>query len=154
MFLQYSGISDSAITRISSAVSNRWLEAVGVYLVNGLGKRFMEIEIAVDWRLHSDLAAVTPTITTDLPGWKDGASPEVRTLGHRLGREAMARGISPHYWVRFAPSIRSNPIQYESLCKDVGVSYGSSPPGWATPPKEKRYSVLDLNEVTTYGREV
>jgi hypothetical protein len=153
MFLQYAAISDDQIERIVRGVQNKWLEAVGVYLVNGDGKRFLEIEIQVDWALHSDLIAVTPTITTDLPGWKERTAPEVRVLGHRFGVRARELGKPTRFWVRFVKDVRDDPTRYKELCGEVGVCYGTSAPEWSTPPGEKSYRIIDLNEVTAIGRE-
>lgn len=148
MFLQYAGIPEASREKILVGVEKRWLSDVGVYLTRN-GKRFLEAEIGVDWDLHSDLAKLTPTIRTDLPGWERGAAPEVRTIGRRFGQKAQDIGAAPNFWVRFIKTIRDDSSLYRERCLIVGVNYQSHPPEWDTTPMERAYKVQDLEEVRT-----
>lgn len=148
MFLQYAGIVEESRKRILAGVEGRWLQDIGVYLARN-GKRLLEAEIGVDWDLHSDLAKLTPTIRTDLPGWEQGTAPEVRVIGRRFGQRAQSLGVEPSYWVRFTKDVYDNPPRHREYCSIVGVSYGVAPPEWETAPAERTLELLDLQEVHT-----
>ncbi len=152
MFLKYTGISNSDRNNILKGIKNRWLEAVGVYLVNTHGQRILEAEVNVNWTLHSDYAVLTPVVRADLPGWDSGAAPEIVTIGHRFGKYAQDRGIEPSYWVRFTQAIRNDPARYHDLCPMVGVSYQSRPPEWASTPQSEQYQIPDLQELNVVVR--
>jgi hypothetical protein len=148
MFLQYAGISDEkAREGILKGISEHWLTKVGVYLVEN-GKRFLEVEVALDWQAHADFTALTPEIRTDLPGWADGAAPEVRTLGRRFGLKARELGITPSYWVVFTNEIHADPERYRQACMAVVGGTGGTIPDWRTPPQSRSYTVEDLAEVS------
>ena len=153
MFLQYAGISDSDRNNILNGIENRWLEAVGVYLINTDGKRVLEAEVSVNWTLHSDYAVLTPVVQADLPGWDSGVAPEIRTIGRRFGQHAQDWGMEPSYWVKFTQAIRNDPAEYQNLCPMVGVSYQSKPPEWASTPESRHYQIPDLEEVDVAVRE-
>jgi hypothetical protein len=153
MFLQYAGIQESARKKLLAGVENQWLSAIGVYVLNQKGLRILEAEIKVDWDQHLGLVHLFPTVRADLPGWEDGAAPEIRTIGRRFGQKANQLGIKPSYWVRFNQSIRTNPARYRQLCPKVGVVYNSSVPKWDAPPGEAWYGVLDLEEVNAALRQ-
>lgn len=148
MFLQYAGITDEkAREGILKGISEHWLTKVGVYLAAN-EKRFLEVEVALDWQAHADYAALTPEIRTDLPGWADGAAPEVRTLGRRFGLKARELGITPGYWVVFTTEIHTDDERYRRACTAVGVHPGGIIPEWRTPPQSRSYTVEDLAEVS------
>jgi hypothetical protein len=153
MFLQFAGIQERARTKLLAGVENRWLSAIGVYVLNRKGLRILEAEIKVDWDQHLGLARLFPTVRADLPGWEDGAAPEIRTIGRRFGQKANELGIKPTYWVRFNQSIRTNPARYRELCPKVGVVYNSSVPDWEAPPQGRMYKLLDLEEVNAAIRQ-
>jgi hypothetical protein len=152
IFLAFAGINEESRTAILRGVNARWLEAVGVFLVRQ-GRRVLEAEIRIDWTMYSDLAALTPTIRTDLPGWEGGGAPEVRTIGRRFGSRAAEMNVVPSYWVRFTETIRQDAARYAALCPEVGVSCTARPPEWAAGPRERSYNLLDLPEISTALRE-
>lgn len=153
MFLRYAGVSEKIRTGFLHGVEHRWLEAVGVFLVNSAGLRILEAEVAVNWHLHSDLAVLSPTVRTDLPGWEKGAAPEITVIGNRFGRKAQSLGLTPRGWVRFTSEIRSDSGRHAELCRQVGVNYQGKVPTWASTPHERSYTIQDLNEVATSLRE-
>jgi hypothetical protein len=154
MFLRYSGLAARYRDRILAGVEERWLSHVGVFLLSDRGQRILEAEISVDWAQHAEFASLSPTIRTDLPGWEDGASPEIIVIGQQFGREAQAMGRDVHCWVRFTAEIRRNPNRHQSLCDEVGVLYQSTVPKWESDPEERSYTVVDLNEMRTAYRHV
>jgi hypothetical protein len=148
MFLQYAGVSEASRTRALNAVDQRWLERVAVYLVDSAGKRVLEVAVGIDWTAHSDFAAISPQISTELPGWEQGAAPEIRTLGHRFGAKAVALGQTPRLWVRFTKTIRDNPDLHRALCDQSGYLYRGGVPQWRNPPvRRDNMQLLDLEEV-------
>lgn len=138
------GISSGSTAKVCHGVQEKWLAAVGLYLLKN-GQRVYEIEAVISWSAHSG----NPTLnfSTDLPGWEGKASPEAAILGARFAAKAQSEGLDPRYWVRFIPAIRNDPARHQRLCPEVGVSYGSSVPGWAKSPTEVKLSLQDLSEV-------
>lgn len=149
MFLQYAGVREKRRSELLRAIENRWIDKIGIYLTDQDGKRFLEVSLGVDWPRHEALAAVSPQIRTDLPGWDDGAAPEIRVLGRRFGQKALEYKKTPRTWVMFKSEIRRNKELHKKLCEETGHSYEGSVPEWRD---ARRYAeekeVLDLEEVT------
>src|ERR1700678_2711463 len=74
IFLRSSGIEDAPRKRVVDAITEKWIEAVGVFVVKD-GQRVLEGSLEIGWKAHSDHADLT--ISTDLPGWEGGAAPEL-----------------------------------------------------------------------------
>lgn len=148
MFLHYAGVDETSRTKALNAVDQRWLEKVGVYLVDTAGKRVLEVVVGIDWQAHSDFAAVTPHVSTELPGWEHGASPEIRTLGRRFGGKAAALKQTPRHWVLFTKSIRADAALHRKLCEQAGYRYQGGVPEWRNPPvRRDNLRLLDLEEI-------
>ena len=147
IFLQYAGVPEAKRTKVLAAIENRWLERVGVYLVDSDEKRVLEVAVGIDWDMHADFAAISPHISTDLPGWQEGAAPEIRTLGRRFGAKANELGQRPRHWVRFTAAIRADEQKHRRLCGEAGYLYKGSVPAWRNPPVRKNeMKILDLEE--------
>ncbi len=141
--------------RILRGVDQRWLTGVGVYVCNASGLRVLEAEIQINWQLHSDLTLLTPVVRSDLPGWQEGAAPEVQVIGRRFGTRARDLGLAPHYWVRFPYEARRDRSEYERRCRELGVSSEmNTVPRWQSEPSARTYDLLDLVEVNVGLREV
>jgi hypothetical protein len=136
IFLQYAGIREASRTK------------VGVYLVDSAGKRVLEIAVKIDWTAHADFAAISPYLSTDLPGWESGAAPEIRTLGRRFGSKAREYEQTPRHWVRFTAAIRRDEQLHRRLCGEAGYKYQGSVPEWRNPPTRRDdMRLLDLEEI-------
>jgi len=153
IFLRYTGISDHKREGILKGIQGRWLDTVAVYLTNNEGKRILEAEINVNWKAHSDLAILSPTIRTDLPGWERGAAPEIHVIGGRFGKKAQELGSPVRFWVRFNNEIRSDKTRHKRLCGVVGVLHATSVAEWASKPKERFYGISELEEINVGLRE-
>ena len=141
IFLRSSGIEDSDRKRVVDAITEKWIEAVGVFVVKD-GQRVLEGSLEISWKVHSDHADLT--ISTDLPGWEGGAAPELAILATRLRARALADKLSVSFWVRFLKSIRDDPVLYKIRCEKVGV--GGPPPPWKSEPRSHRIPVQDFPE--------
>jgi len=145
MFLQFCTLDEDARKLVVHGVNQRWVKTAAAYLIDSFsGKRILEAFVQVDWVMHSDLARLTPTVVSDLPGWEAGAAPEIRVLGHRFGHEARQRGGQVRCWVDWAPSVRADPDLLARAERELRVS-GFAPP-WKEPPSQRMYSLLDLPE--------
>ena len=153
MFLLYTGVKERSRDRILNAVQEKWITAVGVYLLNSDQERMLEAEVAVRWELYSDLVALEPTIRTDLAGWEKGAAPEIQVIGSRFGRKANQLGKRVHFWVRFTSEIRADPSLHRQLCEQTGVQYGWSVPKWESEPQTRSYTIDAVREVNVSLRE-
>jgi len=150
VFLRYAGVGAAERERILNGINQKWLEAVGVFLIEG-GLRVLEAEIKINWHAHSDHADLS--ISGDLPGWEDGGAPEVIVFGRRFGATAQTRGLHPNFWVRFVASIRADPDRHRRLCESLGVIYGGTVPAWKSPPRSRSMTLQDLAEVAVSLRE-
>jgi len=150
IFLRYAGIDQADRERILNAINEKWLQAVGVFLLDD-GLRVLEAEIRIDWSAHSDHANLT--ISSDLPGWEEGGAPEVIVFGRRFGEAAKSRHVQPSFWVRFVGRILLNPALHRRLCETVGVVYGGGVPAWKSEPKSRSMALQDLAEVAVSLRE-
>lgn len=143
LFLE-AGINSSSTQKVCHGVQEKWLEAVGLYLERN-GHRVYEVEARINWSIHSDVAGLE--FSTDLPGWEGAGSPEAIILGSRFAAVADREGLTAHYWVLFASTIRANPALHQRLCPEVGVSYASSVPSWAATPTTRSLPLQDLREI-------
>jgi hypothetical protein len=141
IFLRSSGIEDAPRKRVVDAITEKWIEAVGVYVMKD-GQRVLEGSLEISWKLHSDHADLT--ISTDLPGWENGAAPELAILAKRLRERANNDKLTVNFWVLFVKSIRDDPVLYKSRCEKVGV--GGSPPPWKSSPRSQRIPIQDFPE--------
>lgn len=136
------GIDSSSTGRVCLGVSERWLDAVGLYLERG-GKMVYEIEARISWQAHSDLAALE--FSTDLPGWEGNGSPEAIILGDRFAGVASRHGLARRFWVRFIPAIYADPARHAQLSTKLGV--GGTVPGWGSTPTTRSLTLQDLREI-------
>ncbi|MGH3768069.1 MAG: hypothetical protein ACRDTX_23465 [Pseudonocardiaceae bacterium] len=149
IFLQYAGIAEAKRTKVITAVEQRWLEKVGVYLVDSGGKRVLEVAVEIDWTAHTDFAAISPHIRTDLPGWDSGAAPEIRTLGRRFGTKAKEYRQTPQHWVIFTAAIRRDEQLHRKRCGEAGYVFQGHVPEWRNPPDRRQdMRLLDLEEIS------
>lgn len=148
LFFRAAGIGEDARKRVVDAVNERWLEQVGTY-VEERGERVLEGALEISWNAHSDNAELT--ISTDLPGWEDGAAPELIILAKRLREYADSKKLPVRFWVIFTEKIRNDPEIYASRCKTVGVG-GFAPP-WRKAPQERRIPLQDLPEAHVVLRD-
>lgn len=143
LFLE-AGINSSSTNKVCHGVEQKWLEAVGLYLERS-GHRVYEVEARINWSAHSDVAELE--FSSDLPGWEGSGSPEAIILGTRFAAVADREGLTAHYWVRFTPTIRADPVRHQRLCPEVGVIYGGSVPDWAATPTTRSLRLQDLREI-------
>lgn len=141
LFLLLAGVEEAPRSKVVSAVAEKWLEGVGVF-VEVAGERVLEGSLAISWKLHSDHAELS--VSTDLPGWENGAAPEIAILATRLRTGAADLGVGVRFWVLFVKSIRDDPILYKARCERVGV--GGDLPTWKATPRSQRIPVQDLRE--------
>lgn len=154
LFLRYTGMKSSDRESLLASVERGELAAVGAYLEND-GYRVAELELEVDWDLHALLKrAEGDMFDTDLPGWEEGASPEVAQYARQLSRVAKQRQLKVRHWIRVTKSIRSNPTKHRAVCTALGYSFGSKVAPWRDgTSNESKIDVLDLPETTLHRRE-
>ena len=145
IFLKYCMVDEQLRELVLLGVNKRWVSTAAAYITDAnSGKRILEAFVQVDWVQHSDLARLTPTVVVDLPGWEDGAAPEISVLGRRFGREALARQRPVRCWVELAPEIRNNSSLKAKAERELNI--GGSVPDWQGTPYERVYPLPDLPE--------
>ena len=148
IFLRRSGIDDASRKRVVDAIGEKWIDAVGVYVEKG-GERVLEGSLEINWKAHSDHAELT--VASDLPGWQDGAAPELAILAQKLSDYASSAKLDVSFWVKFIKDIRDDPVLYKSRCEKVGV--GGAPPPWKSTPRDQRIPLQDLSEAHVVLRD-
>jgi hypothetical protein len=136
------GIDDANTDRVSLAVEQRWLVAVGLYLERN-GERVYEMEARITW--PTDGSAAELDFDSNLPGWEGAGSPEAIIAGTRVAAIAKREGLTVNFWVRFTPEIYANDALYRQRCLEVGV--GGRLPDWKSTPSTRSLPVQDLREV-------
>lgn len=154
IFLRYTDMGTTRRDSLLASIGRGELAAIGAYLEQG-GRRFMEVEVEIDWKFHAQLKnAEGDLFDTDLPGWEEGGSPEINQYARQLSRIAKQLGLTVRHWIRVIPEIRSEPSRHKALCDALDYSFGSTVPPWRDgTPRERAVSVLDLPETTIYERE-
>lgn len=145
MFLRYCMVNEGLRELVLLGVNHRWVHSAAAYITDAVTeKRILEAFVMIDWEMHSDLARLTPTIVSDLPGWDKGSAPEIQVIGRRFGREAKSRGRPVHCWVSLTSTVRGNPSVLARANREMRIS--GSTPDWASAPTGRTYPLLDLSE--------
>lgn len=154
MFLSCSTMSRDSIKKLLMAVENMELSAVGIYIEED-GYRIAEVEFEVDWDEHQRMVGVYgERFDTNLPGWNENVSPEAYIAAQRLVQAAQAMDKQVHSWIRVSPSVRSVPSKHQTVCANLGYSYGSTVPPWKSEPVTQHRNVNYLPEATVIQRVV
>ncbi|MBV9011133.1 MAG: hypothetical protein JO281_23055 [Pseudonocardiales bacterium] len=148
--LTYGGINEGDIDKIVHGVSEKAIQAVGIYGCDRSGLRVIEVELRVDWALSAELTLTVPTITSGLSGWDGKQAPEVKVAGRRFATAAKELGLSKSYWVSFVQNVHSNSALHAEWRQKLGV--GGTTPAWKSPPGERNERFLDLEEASIYIR--
>lgn len=144
MFLRCSNFSEHKIKLFLEAVNNKELSAIGVYIVDD-GYRIAEVEFEVDWDEHQRMIGTYGYhLNVDIPGWKDGISPEAYVCAQRLVQVAKEENKAVRSWIRISSDVRRDEAEYKALCKRLGC--GGQVPPWANPPKEIERCINHLQE--------
>ncbi len=138
------GIDEDSRKRVCDGVNERWLVAVGLFLVRD-DKRVYEIEASINWQAHTEHPELS--FSTDLPGWEEKGSPEATIVGKRFAATAADEKLDQRYWVLFAKSIRDDPARHKELCNKVGVIFGGGVPGWKQTPNTQSLPLQDIREI-------
>jgi hypothetical protein len=146
-FMTYGNVAERSVDKVVYGVGEKVIDAVGLYACDSSGLKVIEAELKVDWDLNATLSLSIPTITSGLSGWGDGKqAPEIKVAGRRFAQTAERLQLKISFWVQFPRSVTSDPETYKSWCARIGVSYGTRPPGWKTPPESIAETLMDLNE--------
>ena len=152
LFLKNGGMSNTEIDRMTEAVLEQELEAVGIYAKDKDG-RVLEVEFLVDWEEHNKIVSKNGSMfNTDLPGWEDGLAPEATMAVRRLVQKARKNKWVISSWIRVASSIRSKPEKHKDVCDKLGYQYGGKVTDWKKEPKIMSRKVLDMEEATVTQR--
>lgn len=152
LFLASANVSDEKIRKLKSAVSNKEIEAVGVYIAED-GYRICEVEYNVDWDKHQEMCKVNGSLfDLNRPGYVNGACPEARQAVEWLVDEAkkLKRPIST--WIRVTNKVRQDPSKHKEVCDRLGYCFGRSVPNWKNGYEEQSWNVMHLEETNVIVR--
>lgn len=154
LFLTCAKMSKSDIKKLLTAVDNKELSAVGIYIEDG-GYRVAEVEFEIDWDEHQRMIGVYGThFNADLPGWDNGVSPEAYIAAQRLVEASKKMGKPVHSWICVSSSVRINPEKYKAVCSKLGYSFGSTVPPWKNAPVAQTRNVNYLSEAKVTQRVI
>lgn len=154
MFLRCSGFSDHNVELFLEAVENKELSAIGIYIVED-GYRIAEVEFEIDWDEHQQMIGTYGySFDVDIPGWKDGVSPEAYVPAQRLVKAAKKENMVVHSWILVSPDVRRDKAKHRALCERLGYCFESSVPSWKNPPIEQKRCIDDLPEAKVTSRTV
>jgi len=152
MFLRCSDFSDHDVDLFLEAVENKELCAIGIYIVDA-GYRIAEVEFEIDWDEHQQMIETYGYyLDTDIPGWKNGISPEAYVPAQRLVKFAKKEKKVVHSWIRVSPDVRRDKAKHKAVCKKLGYSFESSVPPWKNPPIEQERYINNLQETKVTSR--
>ena len=152
LFLKYGGMSNTEIDKLTEAVSNQELEAVGIYAIEN-GERVLEVEFLVNWEVHNQIVSSSGKMfNTQIDGWEDGLAPEATLAVRRLVRKARNNNWKISSWIRVTPSVRRTPSRHMAVCNKLGYSYTGTVTAWKKEPIERSRKVLDMEEATVTQR--
>jgi len=140
-FLRFGGIDEDTIRTIREGVTEQKVRSVGLYALNFLGLRVLEISLTIDWSSHGRLVLAQPHISRELSVWEGTLSPEVKVAGRRFHEVASSLGARPQCWVAW-------------VREEYGVAKGftGEVPAWAGQVEERGDLLLDLAEMSVHIR--
>lgn len=152
LFLTCAGMSKSDISKFLTAVENKELSAVGIYIEDA-GYRIAEVEFEIDWDEHQRMIGECGTqFNIDLPGWNNGVSPEAYIAAQRLVSAAKKMGKTVRSWIIVSPSVRNDPKKHKIVCDTLGYSFGSTVSPWKDKPVVQSRSINYLPEAKVTQR--
>lgn len=153
VFLSRAGMDDIAISRMRTAVSNREIEAVGIYLESG-GYKIAEVEYNIDWEKHEERCTASGTIfNLNEKGYVNGVCPEIRFTVDTLVDKAKKQMLPIKSWIRVTSQVRENPAKHKDVCDRLGFCYGKYAPGWNNGYNENTWNVMNLEETNVVLRQ-
>lgn len=152
LFLRAAGLNDNDVELFLESVRNQELQAVGIYIEEN-NYMIAEVEFKVDWELHAEMVNANGKYFSDnIPGWKDGVSPEAYVAVQRLVKYASETHHRIRSWIRVTSSVRNKPEKHKQVCQKLGYAYGKSSPGWKKEPVNTQLTVHSLPEATITRR--
>ena len=149
--LMYADISENKIDEVVEAIGEKAIASVGVYGCDSTGERVIEVALKVDWSDHSRLTVETPFIVSNLPGWKDRETPEMRVAGRRFAETVKADSLTIGWWIELAPQVQSDTRRTEYWTTRLKI--GGTSPAWKSGGfVEREDKLLDLGESSIYLR--
>jgi hypothetical protein len=148
--LTYGDVCDADIEELVYGVSEKVVQAVGLYGYDASGLRVIEVELRVNWALSAELTLTVPTITSGLSGWDGKQAPEVKIAGRRFANTARELGLTSNYWVSLIRAVRNDSALYAQWKRELNL--GGTVPGWRNSPKVQDERFLDLGEANIYLR--
>lgn len=153
IFLATAKMDDSSINRMKTAVYNKEVEAVGIFLEEG-GYKIAEVEYNIDWNKHEEMCTASGSMfDINEKGYVNGVCPEVRFTVSALVDEAEQRGLPIRSWIRVTRQVRENPLKHKEVCDKLGYCYGKSAPGWKNGYNENTWNVYKLEETNVVYRK-
>lgn len=152
MFLRCSNFSDHDVDLLLKAVENKELSAIGIYIEDD-GYRIAEVEFEIDWDEHQRMIGTHGYyLNVDIPGWKNGVSPEAYVPARRLVELAKQEHKVVHSWICVSPDVRRDKAKHKAVCKKLGYCFGGSVPHWKNPPIEQERRINNLQEAKVTSR--
>lgn len=152
VFLTLAGAAPATVEEIVSMIRRRLVCAVGAYLLDKNGQRFVEVEVQLDYGVHDQLVSLGVGVRRDLPGWEGDAAPEIKVVAKRFGEYAKDLGLRTRTWVRWASEVATDAARLADARKEFGYAGPVAP--WAGTPVEGNDSVLELDELRIVNRFV
>ena len=139
-------MSKSDISKFLTAVENKELSAVGIYIEDA-GYRIAEVEFEIDWDEHQRMIGECGTqFNIDLPGWDKNISPEAYIAVQHLVSAAKEMRKNVRSWISVSPAVRSDPNKHKKVCDTLGYSYGSHVSPWKNEPVVQSRNINYLPE--------
>lgn len=153
LFLRCANMNDEEVEKLLSAVERHELSAVGVYVKEN-EFRVAEVRFEIDWEEHLELETICGDLfDTDMPGWKDGVSPEAYVAVSRLVKRAQNMGLEISSYISVSSFIKNNIDEYNRVCNELGYN-GGSPANWKSPPKEQTRKIYGLPEAKIISKQI
>lgn len=148
--LAYGGFSDAEIDPVIEGITEKVIDAIGMYGYDSSGLRVIETELRVDWSLNAELTLKTPTLSGGMSGWDGRQAPEIKVAGRRFAGTAHDLGLTANYWIRLARRVKNDPADLSYWRGRLKLR--GKPPEWKRDPEVRDENLYDLNEGTIYMR--
>lgn len=154
LFIRCANMNDEKVEKFLNAVGKHELSAVGIYIVEDK-YRIAEVKFEINWDEYSELETICGDLfDTDLPGWKDGVSPEAYVAVSRLVKFAKEQNLKIRSYILVSDFIRENEGEYKRVCSELGYDYGRSVENWKSIPKGQTRRIEGLPEAKISSKQI
>lgn len=132
--LRRAGLDEDVVDRLAIAVRNRWVNEIGVFVVDQPGRRVAELSLRYDSLDDTKLTVHDRSVLEEQIPNETLEPPfnEMSALADKFTELARRNNMQISYWIRFAKVVQQDESLRERLSGELGVSHAVPLSPWLT----------------------